>query len=124
MEDEMIKEALSYSLGSDMHEVWRNSRKKEDGTYEPKMKKTKDEEMEQMGSHIHEEWLKRNKWVYDPNYGNYSLTLPYEKLSKEEQDKDKAQIYPAIKKVKNYMNGLVDIDSICEKYGLDGSKTL
>lgn len=29
MDNETIKEALSYSLGSDMHEVWRNSRKRE-----------------------------------------------------------------------------------------------
>ena len=41
MDNETIKEALSYSLGSDMHEVWRNSRKREDGTYEPRIKKSK-----------------------------------------------------------------------------------
>ena len=35
----LVKEALSYSLGSDLHEVWRNTRKREDGTYEPRMKK-------------------------------------------------------------------------------------
>ena len=29
----LVKEALSYSLGSDLHEVWRNTRKREDGTY-------------------------------------------------------------------------------------------
>lgn len=27
-----------------MHEVWRNSRKREDGTYESRIKKSKDEE--------------------------------------------------------------------------------
>lgn len=40
---ESIKEALSYSMGADLHEAWRETRKKEDGTYEPRMKKSKDE---------------------------------------------------------------------------------
>ena len=43
MSDELIKTALSYSLGSDLHEAWRAPRKLEDGTYEPRMKKSKDE---------------------------------------------------------------------------------
>lgn len=43
MDDKIIKEALSYSLGSDLHEAWRAPRKKEDGTYEPRIKKSKDE---------------------------------------------------------------------------------
>lgn len=41
MDNETIKEALSYSLGSDMHEVQRNSRKREDGTYESRIKNQK-----------------------------------------------------------------------------------
>ena len=44
MNDSMIKEALAYSLGSDLHEVWRSNRKLEDGTFEPRIKKSKDEE--------------------------------------------------------------------------------
>jgi len=43
MED-IIKLALSYDLASDLHENWRLTRLKEDGTYEPRMKKSKDEE--------------------------------------------------------------------------------
>lgn len=43
MSDDIIKEALAYSLGSDLHEQWRESRKKEDGTFEPRWKKSKDE---------------------------------------------------------------------------------
>lgn len=43
-EKKEIKEALSYSMASDLHEAWRRPRKLEDGTYEPRMKKTKDEE--------------------------------------------------------------------------------
>lgn len=42
-ESETIKEALSYSMGADLHEAWRETRKKENGTYEPRMKKSKDE---------------------------------------------------------------------------------
>lgn len=43
MNDSMIKEALAYSLGSDLHEIWRSNRKLEDGTFEPRIKKSKDE---------------------------------------------------------------------------------
>ena len=38
MNDNIIKEALSYALGSDLHEAWRAPRKLADGTYEPRMK--------------------------------------------------------------------------------------
>ena len=44
MDDIVIKNALSYSLGSDLHEAWRLTRKKEDGIYEPRIKKSKDED--------------------------------------------------------------------------------
>lgn len=174
MDDKVVKEALSYSLGSDLHEAWRAPRKREDGTFEPRMKKSKDEawnashgtddvdiancsfeelpsnwqyenleaarvaielvyektmanepitpeELEQMAATIHEEWLKRNSWVYDPNYGDPKLAVPYEQLSKEEQDKDKAQIGPAQAKVQAYMNGLIDVEAICEQYGIQPS---
>ena len=43
MENEkLIKQALSYSLGSDLHEAWRTPRKLEDGTFEPRIKESKD----------------------------------------------------------------------------------
>ena len=74
------------------------------------------EELEQMGATIHEEWLKRNSWVYDPNNGDPKLAAPYEQLSKEEQDKDKVHIGPAQAKVQAYMNDMIDVVSICEKY--------
>lgn len=175
MNDEIIKNALSYALGSDLHEAWRAPRKKEDGTFEPRIKKSKDEtwntnhgtdevdiancsfeqlpsnwqyenleaarvaielvydkvianeqitpeELEQMGATIHEKWLERNAWVYDPNYGDPKLAVPYEQLSKEMQDKDKAQINPAQKIVQDYMNGLIDVESICNQYGIKMSE--
>ena len=171
MDETIVKEALSYSLGSDLHEAWRAPRKLEDGTYEPRIKKSKDEvwneshqtnevdiancsfeelpsdwqyenleaakvainevydkvvageeitpeDLEQIASIIHEEWLKRNDWVYDEQYGDPSLAVPYEELSKEQQDKDKAQIGPAIEKVQDYVNGLINVEDICEQYGL------
>ena len=37
------REVLSHMLASDLHEDWRNTRKRADGTYEPRMKKSKDE---------------------------------------------------------------------------------
>ena len=75
-----------------------------------------------MGSFIHEEWLKRNSWVYDPNYGDPKLAVPYEQLSKEEQDKDKVQVGPAQGKVQAYINGLIDVDAICQEYGIETNK--
>ena len=48
--DENVKEELIMQLGSELHDAWRNTRKKmDDGTYEPRMKKTKDEK-----------WIKEN----------------------------------------------------------------
>ena len=44
MNDTTIKIALSYSLGADLHEDWRKTRLKNDGSYEPRIKNTKDEE--------------------------------------------------------------------------------
>lgn len=80
------------------------------------------EETLQMASIIHEEWLKRNDWVYDPNYGDPRLAVSFEQLSKEEQDKDIAQLAPAIAKVEAYMMGKVDVIEICDKYGLGSNK--
>ena len=175
MDEKIIKEALTYSLGSDLHEAWRAPRKKEDGTFEPRMKKSKDEawnashgtddvdianctfeqlpsnwqyenleaarvainlvydktvaglpinseELEQMGSTIHDEWLKRNSWVFDSNYGDPKLAVPYSQLSVEEQNKDKAQVGPAVEKVKAYLAGLINVEELCEQYGIETSQ--
>lgn len=35
MDDKIIKNALSYALGADLHEAWRAPRKRADGTFEP-----------------------------------------------------------------------------------------
>lgn len=77
-----------------------------------------------MASHIHEEWLKRNSWVFDPNYGDPKLAVPYSELSKEEKDKDIAQLLPACNKVEAYKQGLINIEEFCDKYGIQSGKTL
>lgn len=171
MNDDLIKTALAYSLGSDIHEAWRAPRKKDDGTFEPRMKKSKDEEWnaahgtddvdiancsfdelpanwqyenleaarvvinlvydktiagemitpeeaEIMAATIHDEWLKRNDWVYNPEYGNPALAVPYADLSQEEKDKDRTQIRPGVEKVQAYMDGLINIEEICNKFGI------
>lgn len=171
MNDEILKNALSYSLGSDLHEAWRAPRKLSDGTYEPRLKKSKDEnwnaahgtdevdiancsfdqlpsnwqyenleaarvaielvyektmtgeqlsedDIEKMASTIHDEWLKRNDWVFNPEYGDPKLAVPYSQLSKEEQDKDKAQLAPAQAKILAFLKGSLDIEQVCEQYNL------
>ena len=172
MDVEIIKLALSYALGSDLHEAWRAGRKKEDGTFEPRIKKSKDEawnmahgtdevdiantpfeqlpsnwqyenleaakvainlvydkimagesitpfELEQMASVVHEEWLKRNSWAYDPSYSDSKLAVPYELLSQEEKDKDKVQVALAQQKVEAYLKGEINIAELCEQYNIE-----
>ena len=176
MNNTIIKEALSYSLGSDLHEEWRKPRKLEDGTYEPRMKKSKDESwnlvhgtddvdiantsfselpsnwqyenleaakvvinlvfdkiinneifndevMRRMASIVHDEWLKRNSWVYDPEYGDPKLAVSFDELSEEEKKKDIVQLEAAYSKVMDYVNGLIDIDSLCSQYNIENSDT-
>lgn len=79
------------------------------------------EESEEMASTIHDEWLKRNDWVFDPNYGDPKLAVPFAQLSQEEQDKNRAQLGPAQAKVQAYMAGKIDVEAICEQYGLSTS---
>ena len=171
---DLVKLALSYDLGSDLHEAWRASRRLEDGTFKPRVKKSKDEEwnaihgtdevdiancsfedlpsnwqyenleaakvvidlvfdktiagkkidkedIEEMASVIHEKWLERNSWVFDPNYGNPNLAVSYDSLSEEEKKKDRDQLEPAIRKIQDYMDGLINIGDICDKYQLNNN---
>lgn len=175
MNDDLIKEALSYSLGSDLHEAWRAPRKLADGSFEPRMKKSLDEawnaahgtdevdiancsfeelpenwqyenleaarvviglvydktmagkqltddEKEAFAAVVHDEWLKRNQWVYSPDFGDPKLAVPYAELSPEEQAKDKAQLDPAVNKINDYKDGLVNIEELCNKYGLSNNE--
>lgn len=175
MNDDAIKEALAYSLASDLHEAWRANRKLEDGTFEPRIKKSTDEawntkhqtdevdianssfeqlprnwqfenleaarvainlvydstisgekmtqeKIEEASSNVHMAWLERNTWVFDPNYGDKSLAVPYEELSEEEKAKDRVQIMEGIQKVKSYLQGEINIDSIISTYKIEKSE--
>lgn len=44
------------------------------------------------GDLIHENWISRNEWVKDPNYGDPALAVSFEELSPEEQQKDIDQL--------------------------------
>lgn len=171
MQDKRAKELLSYSMGSDLHEVWRAGRKLEDGTFEPRIKKTKDqayidahggnnevdianlsfaelpsdwqfenleaakvainqvydvmmgdtpvtkEQIEAMSSVVHDEWLKRNDWVFNPEYGNPDQAKPYQDLSPEEKAKDRVQIKEAMTKVIKYREGEISLEDLEAKFG-------
>lgn len=171
MQNKRAKELLSYSMGSDLHEVWRAGRKLEDGTYEPRIKKTKDqayidahggnnevdianlsfaelpsdwqfenleaakvainqvydvmmgdtpvtkEQIEAMSSVVHDEWLKRNSWVFDPEYGNPDQAKPYQELSAEEKAKDRNQIKEAMTKVIKYREGEISLEDLESEFG-------
>jgi len=56
--------------------------------------------IEEASSKVHDEWLKRNDWVFNKDYGNPVLAKPYRGLPEEEKDKDRAQIKKAIEVVK------------------------
>lgn len=43
-ENKILKEEMIVMLGSELHNEWREPRKQEDGSYEPRVKTTKDEE--------------------------------------------------------------------------------
>lgn len=44
------------------------------------------------GDLIHENWLERNEWVKDPNYGDPTLAKPFAELPPVEQQKDIDQL--------------------------------
>lgn len=172
--DSELENLKGLEIGSCLHEDWRKTRLKEDGTYEPRWKKVKDknfkfvesdtcrkndegvveidianrtfgelsadwqfenleagkvvaslvgnkteiapEETEQMASRIHDEWLKRNSWVYDPNYGNPAQAVPYEELSEEEKEKDRAQLKFGVDLNKRIISGEVKKQDLKEKF--------
>jgi len=157
---EQKKERLIKQLASLLHDEWRAPRKKDDGTFEPRIKvfaKTEKGEkwfdenkvpseaqelkkqdiantpfesldpdwqyengaaaevaineifkavennqsfndafIEEASAVVHDKWLERNNWVYNPDYGNPDLAKPYKELSEEEKEKDRAQIKKAI----------------------------
>ncbi len=172
-EEQIILEGLE--IGSCLHEDWRQTRKNEDGTFEPRWKKVKDpnfkyvesdtcrknqegiveidianrtfgelsedwqfenleagkvvarlvgsktqltsfKEVHQMASEIHDEWLKRNDWVFDPSYGNPDQAVPYEELSDEEKKKDIAQLKFGIALNRKIQAGEISYADLKKKY--------
>ena len=148
------KDYFTQKMWSYLHEEWRKTRLKEDGTYEPRMKKSKDAErtqkhwtddvdiantsfadlpsnwkyenleaakvaielvfdkvvaweeiteemIDEMASVVHDEWLKRNDWVFDKEYWNPVLAQKYQNLPEEEKEKDRVQVRQAIAKIKS-----------------------
>ena len=71
-----------------------------------------------MASVVHDEWLKRNDWVFDSEYGDPNLAVSYEDLSEDEKLKDKIQLDNAQAKVKEYVEDLINIEELCAKYNL------
>ena len=74
------------------------------------------EEFENMAALIHNDWLLRNSWVYDKEYGNPKLAVPYGQLDLEEKEKDRQQLRQAIAKVKAYINGEIDLCKIEKQF--------
>jgi hypothetical protein len=46
----------------------------------------------EFGDLIHDNWIERNEWVKDPDYGNPELAVSFAELSPEEQQKDIDQL--------------------------------
>lgn len=142
---EQKKQELVAKLGSLLHDEWRAPRKQDDGSFEPRMKQTKDEKwiddhntdqvdiantsypelpedwkgenraaaevamsevfkavesgrelddefVEEASAVVHDKWLERNgEWAPDEQ------KKPYEELSEDEKEKDRAQVRKAIK---------------------------
>ena len=172
--DKELEDLKGLEIGSCLHEDWRQTRRNEDGTYEPRWKKVKDpnfkfvesdtcrkteegvveidianrsfgelsadwqfenleagkvvarlvgdkteltpEEVEQMASEIHDEWLKRNDWVFDPNYGNPAQAVHYAELSEEEKEKDRAQLKFGLSLNQRLLSGEVKKQDLKEKF--------
>lgn len=156
-----LEKNITNSVAESLHEIWRKTRLKEDGTYEPRWKKINDVnyinkldknklpsnvrlaengyeidianssynqlsfdwkkenyeaarvvaglvikdkkehlDTNKIGQEIHNEWLKRNQWAKDDPV----LSLPFEKLPKDEQIKDLQQFDIAKKIANNILN--------------------
>ena len=77
-----------------------------------------EETLDKLAIIVHEEWLRRNDWVFDKEYGNPTLAVPYFKLPEDEKEKDRVQLRQAILKVQQYAKGNINIDEIITKYSI------
>ena len=83
-----------------------------------------EETLDKLAAIVHEEWLKRNDWVFDKEYGNPTLAVPYFKLPEDEKEKDRVQLKQAISKVQQYINGNINIEEIITKYSIKATTNL
>lgn len=180
--DNELEELKGLEIGSQLHEDWRKTRLKEDGTFEPRWKKVKDEnfdfvesntcrknedgiveidianrsfaelssdwqyenleagkvvarlvgdkteltdeERDEMATEIHEEWLKRNDWVFDKEYGNRAQAVPFDELSKEEKDKDREQLKFGLELNEKLLNGKITKKELKEKFDIEKEENI
>lgn len=180
--DNELEELKGLEIGSQLHEDWRKTRLKEDGTFEPRWKKVKDEnfdfvesntcrinedgiveidianrsfaelssdwqyenleagkvvarlvgdkteltdeERDEMATEIHEEWLKRNDWVFDKEYGNPAQAVPFDELSKEEKDKDREQLKFGLELNEKLLNGKITKKELKEKFDIEKEENI
>lgn len=146
MEIEKVKNEMAHELGNLLHDQWRAPRKKDDGTFEPRIKKTNDKSwiedhggegevdiantsfgelpedwqkesresakvameevftkakygpqfddsfIEEASAIVHQKWVERNS-----DRASEDQNLPYENLSEEEKDKDRAIVREAVR---------------------------
>lgn len=180
--DKELEELKGLEIGSQLHEDWRKTRLNEDGTYEPRWKKVKDEnfdfvesstcrknedgtieidianrsfselssdwqyenleagkvvaglvgdkteltdeERDEMATKIHDEWLKRNDWVFDANYGNPAQAVPFAELSEEEKDKDREQLKFGLELNARLLDGSITKKQLKEKFDTEKEKNI
>ena len=180
--DKELEELKGLEIGSQLHEDWRKTRLNEDGTYEARWKKVKDEKFEfaesstcrknedgtieidianrsfselssdwqyenleagkvvaglvgnkteltdkerdEMATKIHDEWLKRNDWVFDANYGNPSQAVPFAELSEEEKNKDREQLKFGLELNARLLDGSITKKQLKEKFDTEKEKNI
>lgn len=83
-----------------------------------------DEERDKMATIIHEEWLKRNDWVFDKEYGNPAQAVPFANLSEEEKNKDRDQLKFGIDLNKKLETGSITKKKLKEKFEMNKEKNI
>lgn len=83
-----------------------------------------DEERDEMATEIHEEWLKRNDWVFDKEYGNPAQAVPFDELSKEEKDKDREQLKFGLELNEKLLNGKITKKELKEKFDIEKEENI
>ena len=92
---EQIKEELISELGSLLHEEWRNPRKKEDGSFDSRIKKTKDE-----------------NWIKSHNTEEVDIAnTEYKNLPEDWKGENKASAEVTVDEIYKAIDGKKELDS-------------